>query len=132
MLGLDQPDAYLGRRLGAYAWAMEGLDALDPQERALMLWEPRGFYCRPDCLPDTWIDRWYWLRALDRSNAQILDEWRSQGYTHLLLYRGGMAFVRQHDPRYQSEDWRALEQLLSRLSVVGAFGDAYVLYTLRP
>lgn len=132
VLGLEGPEPYLERRLGAFAWAMQRIETPGSRERSLLLWEPRGFYCRPDCLPDTWIDRWYWLRSQGKTSPQIIDGWRSEGITLLLLYRDGMAFVREHDERYRAQDWTALEELLSRLTLIETFGEAYALYGLAP
>jgi hypothetical protein len=93
-----------------------------------MLWEPRGFYCWPACVPDVWIDQWYvQRRTLDTPEA-ILDSWDSQGITHVLLFNAGMEFVRANDRRYTQDDWQALQLLLQKLKPVETIGDGYSLY----
>ncbi len=128
VLGAESSEAYLTRRLGAYAPAMEAVAALGAQARVLSLWEARGFHCRPGCEPDYWIDRWAADRQAFGTAQAILAAWQRLGYTHVLYYRAGADFVRQNDPRYSAEDWAVLDGVLMRLRPLNGFGDAYTLY----
>ena len=127
-LGLESGEAYLARRLGAYEPAMQAVTGLGGETRVLFLWEARGLYCRPNCQPDHWIDRWATDRHTHGTAEAILAAWQRQGFTHVLLYRAGASFVREHDPRYSPEDWDVLNQVLQRLHPQNAIGDAYMLY----
>jgi hypothetical protein len=130
IVGLEEEGVYLTRSLGAYYPAMEAVHNLPPDSFVLNLWEPRGFYCEPTCLADTWIDHWYLDRQKFGSAERILDSWKEQGFTHVLLYRAGAKFIQENDARYHDEDWQVLEELLQRLSLVESFGDGYELYGL--
>jgi hypothetical protein len=130
VLGVESQQAYLTRNLGAYFPAMEAVQKLSQGSVTLALWEARGFYCRPTCLADTWIDRWYVDRKRIGGEDAILESWRIEGFTHILLYRAGVDFVRENDSRYTEEDWEALERLLNRLELIETFGDGYELYGL--
>jgi hypothetical protein len=137
LLALRTSDAYLADNLGWYAPAMKELRELPADSRVLMLWETRSFYCWPACEPDETIDRWLRERyangsASPRTLEEILHAWRQSGYTHLLFYRLGADFIRRQSTDYQPADWQALDDLLSRLSPVRDFGDAYTLYWLSP
>ncbi len=129
-LGVESQDSYLVNRLGAYALAARAAEEIEGEGTVVNLWEPRGFYCRPACLPDVWIARWFVLRRTLGENDAILDKWRDQGVTHLLLYQAGRDFTIRTDPRFTTEDWRALDDLLGNLEPVEAIGDAYTLYRL--
>ncbi|MCJ7823647.1 MAG: glycosyltransferase family 39 protein, partial [Anaerolineales bacterium] len=130
LLGIEAQESYLENRLGAYVWAMKAVEAIEGEGTVVTLWEPRGFYCRPVCLPDVWTARWYVLRRTLGDNDAILNQWRDQGVTHILLYKAGMDFMRSTDPIFTTEDWLALEDLLGNLEPVEAVGDAYTLYRI--
>jgi hypothetical protein len=133
LVGLETEEEYVTRRLGAYAIAMERTSLLPGTSRAVMLWEPRSRDCQPVCLPDAWLDRWREARRTWGSAPVIVDAWRRQGITHVLLHAAGAEFVRQQDdPRYAASDWVSLEELSSLLELEEAIGDAYLLYRLPP
>ena len=96
-----------------------------------MLWEPRGFYCWPACIPDAWIDQWYVARRTLGSPQAIRQAWASQGMTHLLLFNAGMDYVRNNDQRYSEEDWAELDELLQGLTPVEKIGGGYTLFRME-
>jgi len=130
VLGLENREQTLTRRMGTYAPAMAAVRESGDAGSVVMLWEPRGYYCQPQCVSDAWIDRWYTLRRAGLDDAAILQRWRTEGRSYVLLNRVGMAFAREEDPRFTSEDWAALEDLLGLMDPVHSFGDSYVLYAL--
>jgi hypothetical protein len=137
--GLLPAHQYLEDNLGWYAPAMRALRALPAGSRALMLWETRSYDCWPQCEPDETLDRWLNDRyagavgATPRSNEEILAAWRRVGYTHLLVHRAGVDFVRRtKQPGYTPEDWIAFDHLLNTLQEQKNFGGAYSLYQLPP
>lgn len=132
VLGFEDEGSYLTRNLGAYYPAMEAVQNLPQDSHILNLWEPRGLYCRPTCLADTWIDRWYLDRQRIGNSDKILESWQDEGFTHILLYKAGMSFIRESDSRYLEEDWDVLEELFADLNLVEAFGEGYELYRLNP
>lgn len=132
IVGAETPQAYLGRQLGAFQPAMAAVAGLGKDARVLSLWEARSLYCLPECSPDPWLDRWYIARREIGTPDQILQAWRQAGYTHVLLYRTGMEFVRQNDKRYTSDDWDDLNRFLSKLTLVSDIYGAYDLYRLGP
>lgn len=131
LLGLESTSGYLARRLGLYQPAMQAIAGLGPEASVITLWEARGLDCRPTCRPDYWLDRWYLARLRSGEPAAILDVWRGEGATHLLVYRTGLEFVRATDGRYAESDWAALETLLGDLPLVERIGGAYELYRVR-
>lgn len=130
LAGLETEQTYLERNLGMYALAMQALHELPEGSQTLMLWEGRGLYAPINASADPWIDRWradYWRYG---SADAVLEAWRTQGFTHLLLYGTGMEMVRAGGSPLESEGWQALDAMLARLPEPVHFGDVYVLYPL--
>ncbi len=133
VLGLENETAYRLRRLGAYAPAMGAVRRLGGEARALLLWEARSLDCLPVCEPDPWLDRWIMDRKAGAAPDQIVARWRAEGFTHVLLHRAGMEFVRAEAPAmYRVEDWTALDATLALLTPEQTFGEGYVLYRIQP
>jgi hypothetical protein len=130
ILGSESPETYLSRRLGSYFASQESLGRLPGGSRTLFLWEPRGLYCPTECGPDAWIDEWLVARRTYPSAEAARQAWTARGFTHLLLFRPGRAFVEREDARYTAEDWTSLDELLGQATEVEAIGDAYTLYRL--
>lgn len=121
---------YLENNLGWYALAMDEVRNLPDGERALLLWEPRGYYCLPKCDSDEIIDRWAHDLNQYKQWKNVISEWQKQGYTHFLYYQSGANFVRASDTRYEEKTWLELEKLLGTLELEKNFGDVYQLYRL--
>jgi hypothetical protein len=130
LLGTRSSEQYLDDSLGWYAPAMRALHDLPRESSPLLLWEPRGLYAPPQAEADVWIDRWYLDRRTIGDPQAILESWRAEDYTHLLVCRSGADFERQHRAKLTSADWQALDDLLSRLSLPTDFGGVYRLYSL--
>lgn len=137
ILGLSTSDQYLADNLGWFEPAMQAINQLPEGSRVLMLWEPRSLYCLPNCVPDEIIDRWWRDRYEGHGTnpatpEEILQSWKTAGYTHMLLYRLGADFVRSGSGGSQPDDWLALETLLSRLTLIQNFGNIYMFYSFTP
>lgn len=133
VLGLEEQSAYRLRRLGAYGPAMEAVRGLGSGARVLLLWEPRSLDCLPVCTPDPWLDRWIMDRKGGAAPERIVAAWRGGGFSHVLLHRAGMEFVRAEGRReYRPSDWGALDATLTLLTSEVAFGDGYALFRIPP
>ncbi len=93
LVGLESEEAYLERNLGSHAIAMRELAHLPAGSRVLFLWEPRTYYSPVPAYPDAILDNWPHAVSQLENAAQIADRWRSQGFTHILLYRSGLDFI---------------------------------------
>ena len=124
---------YLSHNLGWYAPAMEKVRSLPKGDKTLLLYEPRGFYCLPACTPDEILDRWsYSLRMQKDDPALVLDDWRNQGFSYLLVNQGGVDFLMQgNDPHHTPADLKLLESTLTMLPEIENFGGSYILYGLK-
>lgn len=134
VLGLEGEEDYLTRTLGAYYLAMQQINTLPQDARVLMLWEPRGFYCFPRCIPDDALDRWWHDRQLESDPFQIAHRWRAAGITHVLVYEAGARFLLHEEPfdPLSEEDVAALNRLRGEMLIpIWGIGGAYTLYELR-
>ncbi len=134
VLGLEDEDDYLTRTLGAHYLAMQQINTLPRDARVLMLWEPRGFYCFPRCIPDDALDRWWHDRQLEEDPIRIAHRWRAEGITHVLIYEAGGRFLLHEEPfdPLREEDVAALDRLRGKaLALIWEVTDVYALYELH-
>jgi hypothetical protein len=133
-LGIETRDAYLARRLGVYQLAMNEINTLPPGSRVIFLWEPRSYACRVDCRPDALLDRFLHLTYLHPDAGSIAQTWRDEGATHVLLFRRGMkAIIEDGFDPVTPRDLQIMDDLQAHhLSPLQEWGDAYVLYEIKP
>jgi hypothetical protein len=106
-------------------------DTLPPDAVVIFLWEPRSYYCRRDCRPDSILDTFPHLVHRYGSAEAIARAWRDAGVTHLLIHRSGLNFVLNETP--DLIDTAILEQLeADHLRLQSDIGDSYQLYALEP
>ena len=130
LTGRMSPSEYRTHNLGNYEAAMLAIKDLRGNPRVLMLWETRSLACLPVCDPDEVIDRWY-DDSLKYQNADdILQAWKSQGFTHILLNVSGYEYVRNSDMRITSENWNKLDTLFGKLPIPEIIAPSYLLYNL--
>lgn len=134
VLGLESEEDYLTRTLGAYYAAMQQINRLPEGARVLMLWEPRGFYCHPRCIPDDALDAWWHDRQLEDDPFQIARRWRDEDITHVLVYEAGARFLLDEEPfdPLSKDDMAALMRLRGEVLIpTWEVAGAYALYALR-
>ena len=133
LTGSINREEYIAHNLGWFGPAMEKIRALPSGERTLLLYEPRGSLCQPGCTADELLDRWSYSRKLDNNDPfQVLEDWKEQGYTHLLVNKTGVNFLKQgSDPHHTLSDLMLLDKTLASLPIIENFGDSYLLYRLE-
>ncbi len=132
LTGLESSTGYLTRRLGAHYAAMQQLnDSLPADAVVIFLWEPRSYYCQPDCRPDAILDAFPHLVDRYGSAARIARAWREAGVTHVLIHIAGLDFVLNEAP--ETVDTTILAELeVNELTLLFEVGHAYQLYALEP
>jgi len=129
--GLESRDRYLTRRLGAYYATMQQLDEDLPSEAVVaFLWEPRSYFCRIDCRPDSILDEFpHLVDQYGRAEA-IARAWREAGVTHVLVHRTGLNFMFNESP--EKIDQAILSELeANHLRAVFDVAGAYQVYALE-
>ena len=132
LTGLESSTDYLTRRLGAHYVAMQQInDSLPANAVVTFLWEPRSYYCRLDCRPDSILDAFPHLVYRYGSAARIAQAWREAGVTHVLVHTAGLNFVLNEAP--ETVDTAILADLeANELALLFEVGGAYQLYTVEP
>lgn len=133
ILGIEPRQAYIEKNLSGYGPAMEMLNALPENAHVLMLWETRGFECVPKCDSDEIIDRWYHDWHTYQGSAAVINSWKSQGYTHVMLNRWGAGFIKKNDSSFPGgpDYWTGLEATLHLLKFEKSVANgAYELYSI--
>jgi len=123
---------YLNGRLGSYMKAMEAVRNLPEETQTIFLWEPRGLYAPSEAQPDIWIDRWYLDRLRFDGNDEILKKWRTDGFSHILIYKAGADFERENRDDIPISNWQDLDALLADLTLQEDIGGIYQLYSMQP
>lgn len=100
LTGLETRDDYLLRRLGSHYATMQYVNEyLPPESHLFFLWEPRSYYSAPVAREDATLDNLAQLYLAYGDAQAALRALRSEGITHLLLYRAGLAYLRGPTPR---------------------------------
>ncbi len=133
VLGVISPEAYLENQTGVYIQTMTDLKKLPEGSKVLFLWEARSFYAPSFCIADPWIDRWRADLHESGSPQTVLETWRKEGITHILIHKTGMEFMRDADRAMSSGDWQAFDELLKMLPPAQPLaGGYYLLIPLTP
>jgi hypothetical protein len=134
VLGLESEDSYLLDKLGTHYAAMQAINKLPDTARVLTLFEPRSFYCDRRCLPDLIAGEWWRIRQDGLTSDQIVERWRDQGITHVLIWQSALDFM-LHDHKFPiltQADGAALEDLRrTHLELVEDIVGSYRLYRLK-
>jgi len=95
LIGTETRAEYLSRRLGAHYRALERLNAeLPPDAVVQFLWEPRTYFCRVECRPDSILDTYgHWQYLYGKDAAAINAALRRDGVTHVLVFSAGLDFL---------------------------------------
>jgi hypothetical protein len=136
VLGVEERESWLSRRLGWYYAAVEDINReLPPGSVVLFLWEPRSYHCVLDCRPDALLDRFLHTTYVYGYDADaIAVAWRAEGITHVLLHCVGLESILEAQfDTVTPADLRVLDDLRARhLAPLNQWGDAYTLYELVP
>jgi hypothetical protein len=88
-------------------------------------------YAPSEAHPDIWIDRWYLDRLRFDGNDEILKKWRTDGFSHILIYKAGADFERDNRTEIPNSSWQDLDALLASLTLQEDFGGIYQLYSMK-
>ena len=127
-LGLVPASAFYERTLGSYYRAVTAAAGSEAAP-AVLVWEPRVYFCLPGCRPDDLIDLW---RV---SGPEPVETWRSQGFNSILVSWRGFDYAVQVWGSFSQEEAKRVRARLRSLPVLGEWGPPdrpeYGLYRLR-
>lgn len=74
-------------------------DSLQADQRAMFLWDSRGYYCDSRCMPDSNQSNAIVLALHSPPVAGLAHELRAQGVTHIVIHATDVKwFIEHHDP----------------------------------
>ncbi|MBI9047476.1 MAG: glycosyltransferase family 39 protein [Anaerolineaceae bacterium] len=132
LLGIELPEVYLQRNLGDYTSVMQEMKNLSEDQKVLFLWESRVLYAPLNSRADSWLDLWQTMYWELKEPKIILAHWRMQGFTHVLLHKRGVDFIKEDSSVLELAGWQTLDSMLELLASPVYLGDAYILYPLEP
>lgn len=132
LFGFADRQSYLEHNLGWYALAINELKGLPQESKILLIFEPRGFECVPNCDPDEILDQWKIAYSKNSNFQSITKNWVNSGYTHLFVNQQGIDFLKlNEDPHHPINELNELESFLSTSKLIKNYSDIYKLYQLQ-
>jgi hypothetical protein len=130
--GVQSRLAYIARVNPSYAALLQAMEELPTNARVYSLFEPRSYALPRPTQPDPINDNFFHDLYLYRAPDAILQHWKTEGYTHILVYERGMSFLLEEDPNPTISAGRpALEQTLQSLELVTQTPDrVYSIYRI--
>ncbi len=128
-LGLSPTAEFYDRVLGSYYRAVLAASAPGAAP-AVLLWEPRGYFCLPGCRPDDLVDLWR------ISGPDPVGTWAASGFRTVLVSWRGFEYAVGVWGSLSTEEAARVRSELETLPVLGEWGGGpgrpeYGLYRLR-
>ena len=130
--GAQSRAGYIARVNPSYAALMQTMNDLPANAYVYSLFEPRSYSLPRRIQPDAINYNFSQDLYLYNTPAQIIRHWKSQGYTHLLVYERGLNLGAE-DPSSQFTPARraALQETLAKLEFVNQTSDRdYSIYRI--
>lgn len=130
--GAQSRAGYIGRVNPSYAALMKVIDELPGDAYVYSLFEPRSYSLPRRIQPDAINDNFSHDLFMYKTPSEILQHWRAQGYTHIMIYERGLDFV-ANDPGGQltPNTREVLHETLEGLKLVDQTPDkVYSIYQI--
>ena len=130
--GAQSREGYIERVNPPYAALMQVMNELPTDANLYSLFEPRSYDLPRPIQPDPIVANFAHDLYLYKSPTEMIDQWRDQGYTHILVYEAGMQFMLDNNSDYQSTSLQnALEETINSLQLVSQTPDGvYTIYAI--
>ena len=131
-LGAQSRAGYIARVNPSYAALMQVLDELPGDAYVYSLFEPRSYSLPRRIQPDAINDNFSHDLFLYKMPSEIIQHWKAQGYTHIMIYERGLDFV-SNDPmgQFTPHTREALHETLESLKLVNQTPDnAHSIYQI--
>jgi hypothetical protein len=126
-------EEFLDQTLGWYGPAMRAIKELPEDTHTLLLYETRSYHCLPNCQPDEILDRWKRDWQKYGNYEEILQAWRNEGISHVMVYQLGVDYALEFWVMDENRDTLyALDEFITQLpEPIERFGTSYALYDIR-
>jgi hypothetical protein len=131
-LGAQSRAGYIARINPSYAALMQIMDQLPEDAYVYSLFEPRSYSLPRRTQPDAINYNFSHDLYLYKTPPEIIQHWKAQGYTHLLIYERGLS-LGADDPsnQFTPASREALQETLESLELMAQTPEkAYTLYRI--
>ncbi len=135
MLGMFDEAQYLEDATGWHIVAIREVNNLPAGSQILFLWETRSLYCDErhiTCIEDEILFNWYYALRTIGTPTDILQQWREQGVTHILVNENARRFELDRGdfliPQAAGDAWA---EAAGTLTPMWTGGNDYTLYDIR-
>jgi len=135
VLGTESEKKYLSRVIPGYSNMLDLLDITPPDSHIYGLFEPRSYRATRSLQPDPFLDQLARDINLYGDAPGVVNAWRAQGYSHVLLYRWGVEFLNNNQPSVLTPQRKGELDLLTQkyLKFISKTPDGfYELYAIPP
>ena len=131
-LGAQSRARYIERINPSYAALIQLMDKLPADAYVYSLFEPRSYGLPRSTQPDAIVYNFAHDQYLYHASSAIIQHWKDEGYTHILVYERGLSFMIENSPdRMTAEVQKAFRETIQRLSFVSQTNDkVYTIYQI--
>jgi hypothetical protein len=128
--GAQSREQYIARINPSYAALMQIMDKLPSGARVYSLFEPRSYGLPRQTQPDAINYNFAHDLYLYRTPSEIIQHWKTEGYTHVIVYERGLGFmVESASGKLTPAAQDALRETLARLELIHQTPDkVYTIY----
>jgi len=130
--GAQTRTQYIQRINPPYAELMQSMDKLPANAHVYSLFEPRSYSLPRPTQPDAIVANFAHDLYLYQSPDAIIQQWKAEGYTHILVYERGLQFVFENNPEFQAPSIKsAITETFNKLQKVDQTPDGvYSIYKI--
>ncbi len=131
-LGAQSRTGYIARVNPSYAALMQLMEELPANAYVYSLFEPRSYSLPRRIQPDAINYNFSQDLYLYKTPFAILQQWKTQGYTHILIYERGLDFlVNDTSGQFTPVTRKALRETLEKMDLVQQTPDkVYSIYRI--
>jgi dolichyl-phosphate-mannose-protein mannosyltransferase len=131
-VGAQSRAGYIARINPSYATLMQIMDELPKTAYVYSLFEPRSYGLPRRIQSDAINDNFAHDLYLYKTSSEVIQHWKSQGFTHILLYERGLDFVAQDSAsEFTPALKESLRETLGNLELIAQTPDkVYSIYRI--
>ncbi|HEX2989898.1 MAG TPA: hypothetical protein VHO49_04425, partial [Anaerolineales bacterium] len=131
-IGAQSRERYIERINPSYAGLIHLMNELPADAKVYSLFEPRTYGLPRLTQPDAIIDNFAHDMYLYETSSQILQQWTSEQYTHIIVYERGLDFMTESASRkFTPTVQKTLQETLGQLNLLAQTPDqVYSIYEI--
>ncbi|MEO7841768.1 MAG: hypothetical protein ABIU06_20690, partial [Anaerolineales bacterium] len=131
-LGAQSRAGYIARINPSYAALMRLMDELPAGSYVYSLFEPRSYGLPRPIQPDAIVSNFAHDQYIYHTSSEIIQHWKTEGYTHILVYERGLSFMLEDPPsQMTSEVEKTFRETIQALKLISQTADkVYTIYQI--